>query len=96
MPTGMIAKCELSQEDKEKNIHQLRKDISKLTDQATVLRNHMGCYGKAGRELSIIITKLEEAKMWGGKVLGAIGKELPADYPADNAAPTVDGAGQEA
>lgn len=36
--------------------------------------------GKGGREFSLAITKLEEAKMWLGKALGALGSELPAEY----------------
>lgn len=32
------------------------------------------------RELSLVKTKLEEAKMWAGKELGNIGLELPEQY----------------
>lgn len=32
------------------------------------------------RELSLVKTKLEEAKMWAGKELGNIGVELPEQY----------------
>jgi hypothetical protein len=36
------------------------------------------------RALSLVKTKLEEAKMWAGKELGNLGQELPAEY-ADKA-----------
>ena len=35
---------------------------------------------KGARELSLVRTKLQEAKMWAGKVLEEIGSELPAEY----------------
>lgn len=36
--------------------------------------------GDGGREIALSITKLEEAKMWAGKALGALGRELPEEY----------------
>ena len=39
--------------------------------------------GAGGREFSLSITKLEEAKMWLGKALGALGQELPAQFRDD-------------
>ena len=33
-----------------------------------------------GREFSLVITKLQEAKMWAGKVLEELGHELPEEY----------------
>lgn len=36
------------------------------------------------RELALVRTKLEEAKMWAGKELGNLGVQLPPQY-ADNA-----------
>jgi hypothetical protein len=35
---------------------------------------------KGGRELSIVYTKLQEAKMWMGKVLEELGSELPKEF----------------
>lgn len=35
---------------------------------------------EAGRELAIAKTKLQEAKMWIGKALGALGSELPEEF----------------
>lgn len=36
--------------------------------------------GAGGRETALCITKLEEAKMWAGKALGALGQQLPEEY----------------
>jgi hypothetical protein len=36
--------------------------------------------GKAAREFSLVITKLEEAKMWLGKALGELGQQLPKEF----------------
>ncbi len=36
--------------------------------------------GKGGRELALSITKLQEAKMWCGQVLGELGHKLPEEY----------------
>ncbi len=33
-----------------------------------------------GREIALVITKLEEAKMWAGKVLERMGHELPTEF----------------
>jgi hypothetical protein len=35
---------------------------------------------EGGRELALVKTKLQEAKMWGGKVLEAWGSELPPEF----------------
>jgi len=56
-------KAQLSQLE----IKELRASIQRYVD---VLRDHQG-----SRELSLVITKLEEAKMWAGKHLGNIGSE---------------------
>ena len=37
-----------------------------------------------GREMSLVRTKLQEAKMWAGKVLEVVGNPFPADL-ADKA-----------
>lgn len=36
--------------------------------------------GPAGREIALAITKLQEAKMWAGQALGALGHTLPEEY----------------
>jgi hypothetical protein len=35
---------------------------------------------KMQREISIVYTKLQEAKMWAGKCLEQVGSELPQEY----------------
>ena len=35
---------------------------------------------RGARELAIVHTKLQEAKMWTGKVLEEMGSELPAEF----------------
>lgn len=35
---------------------------------------------EGSRAISLVITKLEEAKMWAGKRFEEIGRELPAEY----------------
>lgn len=35
---------------------------------------------KGGREYSLAVTKLEEAKMWLGKALAEFGNQLPDEY----------------
>jgi len=37
-------------------------------------------HGPGGRELSFVITKLQEAKMWAGMILGELGEKLPEKY----------------
>jgi len=65
--------------------HSIRKEISAVLNHLAELQDIVA-RGDGGRELALVKTKLEEAKMWGGKALGAFGSELPADYPHDNAA----------
>lgn len=36
--------------------------------------------GPGGSEMALAITKLQEAKMWVGQVLGEIGHKLPEEY----------------
>lgn len=40
--------------------------------------------GNYGREMALVRTKLQEAKMWAGKVLEAVGNPFPAEL-ADEA-----------
>ncbi len=53
--------------------------IDGITHNVEILRG-IENEGKGGRELSLVITKLEEAKMWLGKVLGKLGQSLPPEY----------------
>ena len=36
--------------------------------------------GPGARELALVKTKLEEAKMWAGKALGVLEEKLPKEY----------------
>lgn len=65
--------------------HETRKQIDNAIQHAEALAKRLN-RGAGGREASLVITKLQEGKMWGGKVCGEIdGGELPADYPHDKA-----------
>lgn len=70
-------------------LKQLRKRIDAITSDTQMYRSWNPQEVNPGdktavREMSLAITKLEEAKMWLGKALGALGSELPAQY-ADKA-----------
>ena len=59
-------------------IRENRVFIDGVTKNVEILRS-LENEGKGGREFSLVITKLEEAKMWLGKVLGKLGLSLPPD-----------------
>jgi len=59
-------------------VHYLRLEIAKVTKSFQMLQGGTAGYG--GREISLVITKLQEAKMWAGKILEELGSELPAEY----------------
>lgn len=65
-------------------VHQLRQEISKAKKTADLVAEVVA-RGAGGREVSLLITKLEEAKMWGGKALGALGEQPPEGYAHDEA-----------
>jgi hypothetical protein len=50
-------------------------DIKEAQEIASLINRGLG-----GRELALSITKLQEAKMWLGKVLGELGHQLPEEY----------------
>lgn len=62
-------------EQLQKDLHSFRKEIDVLINRAKELR----C-DSIGREMSLVHTKLQEAKMWTGKCLGATGSRLPEEY----------------
>ena len=64
---------------KQEDIHDFRKKIDANIVLGQELSKHIG-RGTGGREISLVITKLQEAKMWAGKILEAIGSELPKEY----------------
>lgn len=66
--------------------HDLRKRISEVIKWAKAIKEDSDWNQKGQRELALVITKLEEAKMWGGKFCGETGEPLPEGYPHDNAA----------
>lgn len=66
----------------EEMLHELRVEISKVIDYAEMIQSSIG-RGDGGRELSLTITKLQEAKMWAGATLGALGSKLPEQYRDD-------------
>lgn len=67
-------------------IHRLRVDIDACIKTAAVIKNAPNKeqlfidQGKCQRELALAYTKLQEAKMWLGKCLEAVGSELPQEY----------------
>jgi len=60
-------------------IHAFRKAVDAVIKSAQALQGKAG-YGGGGREISLVVTKLQEGKMWAGKVLEEIGSELPEQY----------------
>lgn len=65
------------------DLHLLRKHIDAVIQEAQDYQENIG-REKGGREISLVVTKLQEGKMWTGKVLEAMGSELPAEF-ADKA-----------
>jgi len=60
-------------------IHTLRQEVDGVIKHTNVLREYKGRVNGM-REVKLAYTKLQEAKMWLGKVLEEIGSELPAQY----------------
>lgn len=69
----------LSQEDKQTTIHNFRKEIDVIIQKGQSLQSEIGREA-GGREISLVVTKLQEGKMWAGKILEAIGSELPKEF----------------
>lgn len=59
--------------------HELRKQIDACIQDARSYAQELG-RSNGGRELSLVITKLQEAKMWGGKILEELGSKLPEEF----------------
>jgi type IV secretory pathway VirB10-like protein len=57
----------------EQDVRQFRQDIDSLVQRLTTVFS-------PSRELAIVRTKLQEAKMWAGQELSNIGVELPVQY----------------
>jgi hypothetical protein len=65
------------------DLHEFRKQIDACIQKARAFGN--GYFVEAGstkgkRENALVITKLQEAKMWVGKVLEEVGSELPKEF----------------
>lgn len=73
MMNNPVAK-QFTLESEIKYVKQLRKDIDKLIQDTRLLN-----ISSPSREVSLCLTKLEEAKMWLGKRLGELGQANP--YP---------------
>ena len=63
----------------EDDVHLLRKRIDAVIQEAQALQNGIG-RDVGGREISLVVTKLQEGKMWAGKILEAMGSELPEQF----------------
>ena len=74
------ASREMTQEEK---VHDTRKKIDALIQYVGDQKNDAR-YVKGKREYALAYTKLQEAKMWMGKVLEEMGSELPPQF-ADKA-----------
>lgn len=64
-------------------IHAFRKEVDAVIQKAQTLQTNIG-RNTGGREISLVVTKLQEGKMWAGKILEAIGSPFPAEL-ADKA-----------
>lgn len=82
--TGVNTPMEAGQIDPLMVIHELRKEIdANIFAAEQLLMNPTGHYKPAGREIALVRTKLQEAKMWAGKILEVMGAPFPAEL-ADN------------
>ena len=66
----------------EDDIHEFRKevDVCIKRSESYIQSNENIYHKKYIREMSLVRTKLQEAKMWLGKVLESTGSQLPAEY----------------
>ena len=70
MATGHVTKEQIHE-----GLHQFRKEVDTLIKQSAWLKK---TYGDVyGREMSLVHTKLQEAKMWAGKCLEAADSPFP-------------------
>ena len=58
----------------------IRVAVDQITKSTQGVSDNVIKRGKGGREYSLAITKLEEAKMWLGKALGEFGSQLPDEF----------------
>lgn len=67
-------KIDVSQEQ----IHDFRKEIDAVIKKGETLQRAIGREA-GGREISLVVTKLQEGKMWAGKILEAFGAPFPKE-----------------
>ena len=62
-------------------MHDMRVKIDSVIQYASAVKNDQRPeYSKGKREIALVYTKLQEAKMWCGKVLEEMGSELPIEF----------------
>src|SRR5258708_5354166 len=61
----------------------LRVSINRDTIRAVAIADTLIQRGAGGRELSLAITNLQQARMWLGEALGELGHKLPKEYRDD-------------
>lgn len=69
------------------DVHAFRKEIDAVIQKGQALQQQIAAsQSKGGREVALVVTKLQEGKMWAGKILEAIGSPFPPEL-ADKADP---------
>lgn len=78
--TVVTSHLEISQKATTLNetLHELRKAIDATIKWTAEVKSAHGSV--IGREISLVYTKLQEAKMWTGKCLEVNGSELPKEF----------------
>lgn len=72
---------ELQEMDPQAKMHDMRVMIDRIIKYAAIVKNDQRPeYAKGKREIALVHTKLQEAKMWCGKVLEEMGSELPVEF----------------
>jgi len=65
----------------QEKVHDIRQKIDAIIIYVGGVKNDTREeYSKGKREWALVYTKLQEAKMWAGKILEELGSELPAQY----------------
>lgn len=65
----------------QEKMHDLRVRIDAVIQYVAVIKSDSRPeYSKGKREIALVYTKLQEAKMWAGKVLEEMGSELPIEF----------------
>lgn len=61
-------------------VHEFRKNIDAVIQIAELDLSRLTPNDHYGREMALVRTKLQEAKMWAGKILEVMGSELPEQF----------------